>query len=137
MWILGKQAIDADNGQTAQMLATLWQRPHASYVSKLEFTGRTARATREIDAGLETIDFDLPGVVSTDLRLNEPRFVKLPEILKAKRKPIARLSAEELGVEVRQRISQLQIDEPPPRSAGTRVDSVDELLAALRERGAL
>ena len=87
--ILGKQAIDDDNNQTGQMLAALWNRPQATFASKIELTDTTARVTREVDAGLETLDIDLPAVVTTDLRLNEPRFVKLPEIMKAKTKPLA------------------------------------------------
>ena len=87
--ILGKQAIDDDNNQTGQMLAALWDRPQATFASKIELTDTTARVTREVDAGLETLDVDLPAVVTTDLRLNEPRFVKLPEIMKAKTKPLA------------------------------------------------
>src|SRR6185312_4219490 len=85
--ILGKQGIDDDNNQTGQMLAALWNRPQATFASKLELAGKTAKVTREVDAGLETLEVDLPAVITTDLRLNEPRFVKLPEIMKAKTKP--------------------------------------------------
>ena len=91
--ILGKQAIDDDNSQTGPMLAALWNRPQATYASKLELTDGTARVTREVDAGLETLDVDLPAVVTTDLRLNEPRYVKLPDIMKAKKKPLDSLTS--------------------------------------------
>jgi len=96
--ILGKQAIDDDNNQTGQMLAALWDRPQATFASKIELTDTVARVTREVDAGLETLEVDLPAVVSTDLRLNEPRFVKLPEIMKAKTKPLASIPLAELGM---------------------------------------
>ena len=96
--ILGKQAIDDDNGQTGQMLAALWERPQATYASKLVLEGARARVTREIDAGLETIEIDLPAVVTTDLRLNEPRYIKLPDIMKAKKKPLDVTTLAELGV---------------------------------------
>jgi electron transfer flavoprotein beta subunit len=135
--MLGKQAIDEDNGQTGQMLAALWKRPQATYASSLELHDGTARATRETDAGLEVVDIELPAVVTTDLRLNEPRFVKLPEILKARGKPIERLTAEELGVQIVQRLEVLNVVAPPEREAGIMVDSVDALIEALQSRGAL
>src|SRR5580693_6559962 len=97
--ILGKQAIDDDNGQTGQMLAALWDRPQATFTSKLELDGTTARVTREVDAGLDTIEIDLPAVVTTDLRLNEPRYIKLPDIMKAKKKPLDTTTLAQLGVE--------------------------------------
>ncbi len=97
--ILGKQAIDDDCSQTGQMLAALWDRPQATFASKIEIQGRTARVTREVDAGLETIEVDLPAVVTTDLRLNEPRYVKLPDIMKAKKKPLDVTDLAALGVE--------------------------------------
>src|ERR1700681_318198 len=99
--ILGKQAIDDDNSQTGPMLAALWNRPQATFASKIELAGGTAKVTREVDAGLETIEVDLPAVVTTDLRLNEPRYVKLPDIMKAKKKPLVALTLAELGVEPR------------------------------------
>jgi electron transfer flavoprotein beta subunit len=132
--MLGKQAIDEDNGQTGQMLSALWGRPQATYISKLELIGDSARATRETDAGLETIEIDLPAVVTTDLRLNEPRFVKLPEILKAKKKPIEKRSAADLGVAVVQRLNVVSVAAPPAREPGIRVDSVDALMEALQAR---
>jgi electron transfer flavoprotein beta subunit len=132
--MLGKQAIDEDNGQTGQMLAALWERPQATYISALQLAGKTALATREVDTGLETIEIDLPAVVTTDLRLNEPRFVRLPEILKAKRKPIEKITPAELGVEIVQRLNVVNVASPPPREPGIRVDSVDALLSALRDR---
>src|SRR6187402_961620 len=97
--ILGKQAIDDDASQTGQMLATLWGRPQATFASKVEITGDTARVTREVDAGLEVLDVQLPAVVTTDLRLNEPRFIKLPDIMKAKSKPMETIAFADLGVE--------------------------------------
>jgi electron transfer flavoprotein beta subunit len=119
------------------MLAALWKRPQATYASSLELHDGTARATRETDAGLEVVDIELPAVVTTDLRLNEPRFVKLPEILKARGKPIERLTAEELGVQIVQRLEVLNVVAPPEREAGIMVDSVDALIEALQSRGAL
>lgn len=133
--LLGKQAIDDDNGQTGQILAGLWQRPQATYVSKLEIGTGTARAAREVDAGIEVLDIDLPAVVTTDLRLNQPRYVKLPEILKAKGKPIATLSPAELGVTPDVRTRVVEVAAPPPRRRGVVVGSVAELAAALEHRG--
>ena len=95
--ILGKQAIDDDNGQTGQMLAALWNRPQATFASKVELSEGSARVTREVDAGLETLEVDLPAVITTDLRLNEPRYVKLPDIMKAKKKPLDSLTLAGLG----------------------------------------
>jgi electron transfer flavoprotein beta subunit len=135
--ILGKQSIDEDNGQTGQMLAALWERPQATYVSELEITPDKARATREIDSGLETLEIDLPAVVTTDLRLNEPRFVRLPEILKAKKKEIERLSAAELDVEVQQRLRSIGVEPPPERAPGIALGSVDALIDELTNRGLL
>jgi electron transfer flavoprotein beta subunit len=135
--LLGKQAIDNDNGQTGQMLAALWARPQATFASKIEVTGDVARVTREVDAGLETIEVDLPAVVTTDLRLNEPRYVKLPEIMKAKKKPLVVLKPEELGVTLRQGSSVLRVDPPAQRQKGVMVKSAAELVAALRTRGVL
>jgi electron transfer flavoprotein beta subunit len=133
--LLGKQAIDGDNGQTGQMLAALWQRPQATYVSKLELADRVARVTREVDAGLEVLDVDLPAVVTTDLRLNEPRYVKLPEIIKAKKKPLAVLTPSDLGVTPARRFGAIRFDPPPQRQKGVIVGSPAELVAALRARG--
>ncbi|MBT8131371.1 MAG: electron transfer flavoprotein subunit beta/FixA family protein [Gammaproteobacteria bacterium] len=130
--LLGKQAIDDDSSQTGQMLAALWQRPQATFCSKLELSEKTARATREVDAGLEVIDVDLPAVVTTDLRLNEPRFVKMPDIMKAKRKPLETIAFSELGIEMPPQLSESGFEPPPQRQAGVMVESVDELLTALR-----
>ena len=135
--IMGKQAIDDDNGQTGQMLAALWDRPQATFASKLELNETTARVTREIDTGLETLEVDLPAVVTTDLRLNEPRYVKLPEILKAKRKPLDKLTLADVGVEPSRRVSVVRVDEPPPRRKGILVDDVGQLVAALHDKGLL
>jgi len=136
--ILGKQAIDDDNGQTGQMLAALWDRPQATYASKLELDGIVARVTREVDAGLDTIEIDLPAVVTTDLRLNEPRYIKLPDIMKAKKKPLEVVTLAELGVAVPgERIRTLKFESPPQRSRGVMVKDASELVAALAQRGVL
>ncbi|MEE4185255.1 MAG: electron transfer flavoprotein subunit beta/FixA family protein [Gammaproteobacteria bacterium] len=133
--ILGKQAIDDDCNQTGQMLAALWERPQATFASKLEIDGTTARVTREIDAGLETIEVDLPAVVTTDLRLNEPRYVKLPDIMKAKKKPLEVIAIDELGIELEPQVQAQRWDTPPARGKGTMVGSVDELISALKSKG--
>jgi len=134
--ITGKQAIDDDNNQTPQMLATLWNRPQATFVSNLDIDGDKATATREVDAGLETIQVDLPAVISTDLRLNEPRFVKLPDIMKAKRKPLdSKPMNEVLGDYADQPLEITQYEPPQPRQKGIMVDSVDALINELKERG--
>lgn len=134
--IMGKQAIDDDNNQTPQMLATLWKRPQATFVSKLEINGDTALATREVDAGLETIEVTLPAVISTDLRLNEPRFVKLPDIMKAKRKPLDIISIEETVEGFSDNELTIESYEAPQaRQKGVMVESVDELVAMLKEKG--
>src|SRR5687768_13512921 len=113
--LLGKQGIDDDNSQTGQMLAALWNRPQATFASKIELNGAQARVTREIDAGLETIEVDLPAVLTVDLRLNEPRYVKLPDIMKAKKKPLETLSIDALGVSVGAQFKTLQYDPPAAR----------------------
>jgi electron transfer flavoprotein beta subunit len=130
--ILGKQAIDDDSNQTAQMLAALLGWPQATFASKLEFKDGGLEVTREVDAGLETIAIKLPAVVSCDLRLNEPRYASLPNIMKAKRKPIDTLSPDELGVDVAPRLKTLKVEEPPTRQSGVRVASVAELVDKLR-----
>ncbi len=135
--LLGKQAIDDDNGQTAQMLAALWNRPQATFASKLQIEADRATVTREVDAGLETLQIDLPAVVSVDLRLNEPRYVKLPDIMKAKKKPLETLPLAELGVEARVRLKPLRFEPPPQRQKGIRVKDAAELLAALKQKGLL
>lgn len=136
--IMGKQAIDDDNNQTPQMLATLWKKPQATFVSKLEINddGNSALATREVDAGLETIKIGLPAVVSTDLRLNEPRFVKLPDIMKAKRKPLDILNISDTTNDFEDKeIEVLSYETPAPREKGVMVESVDELVKLLKEKG--
>ena len=133
--LLGKQAIDDDNGQTPQMLAALWDRPQATSASKLELNGNSATVTREVDAGLETIEVDLPAVVSVDLRLNEPRFVKLPDIMKAKRKPLDVVSLEELGVAVEGDLEIGHYAPPPQREKGIMVEDAAQLVEELKHRG--
>jgi len=135
--LLGKQAIDDDCNQTGQMLAGLWGRPQATFASRLELTDQTATVTREVDAGLEVLEVDLPAVVTTDLRLNEPRYVKLPDIMKAKKKPIEMLPIESLGVDVAPVLRVTRHEAPAARARGVMVKSVDELLVALRDRGFL
>ena len=135
--ILGKQAIDDDNGQTGQVLAALWNRPQATYASKLELTDSTARVTREVDAGLETLEVDLPAVITTDLRLNEPRYVKLPDIMKAKKKPLDTLTLAELGVEPRTQVKQVRFEAPAQRQKGVLVKDAAELVGELRKRGVI
>jgi electron transfer flavoprotein beta subunit len=133
--ILGKQAIDDDNNQTGQMLAALWDRPQATFASKVELADGKATVTREVDAGLETISVDLPAVITTDLRLNEPRFVKLPEIMKAKSKPLASIPLAELGGAGDTRVKVLKTEPPPGRQRGIMVKDAAELFAELHKRG--
>jgi electron transfer flavoprotein beta subunit len=133
--ILGKQAIDDDNNQTGQMLAALWNRPQATFASKVELAGEKATVTREVDAGLETLEVDLPAVVTTDLRLNEPRYVKLPEIMKAKKKPLETLPLASLGVTPRQRVKPVKFEPPPQRQKGVMVKTAQELVEALKKKG--
>ncbi|MGH8143278.1 MAG: electron transfer flavoprotein subunit beta/FixA family protein [Steroidobacteraceae bacterium] len=136
--ILGKQAIDDDHGQTGQMLAALWDRPQATFASKLELDGVQARVTREVDAGLETLQIELPAVVTTDLRLNEPRYVKLPDIMRAKHKPLEVTTPAGLGVTLpATSVRTLKYESPPVRARGVRVGSAAELVAALEQRGVL
>ncbi len=131
--ILGKQAIDDDTNQTGQMLAALLGWPQATFASKLAIDGDgTANVTREVDGGLETIELKLPAVVTTDLRLNEPRYASLPNIMKAKKKPIEALTPEALGVDPAPRLKTLKVVEPPKRKAGVKVKSVAELVDKLR-----
>lgn len=135
--ILGKQAIDDDANQTGQMLATLWGRPQATFASKLVVEDGKATVTREVDAGLETLQVDLPAVVTTDLRLNEPRFIKLPDIMKAKSKPLETVPFAELGVEAGEGLKTTSHAPPPKRSKGVMVKDAAELVAALKEKGLL
>jgi len=133
--ILGKQAIDDDNSQTGQILAALWDRPQATFASKIELQGELAQVTREVDAGLETLEVDLPAVLTTDLRLNEPRYVKLPDIMKAKKKPLEVLPLASLGVPTAARTKVVRFDPPPQRQKGIMVKDAQELVAALHGKG--
>ncbi len=133
--ILGKQAIDDDNNQTGQMLAALWDRPQATFASKVEIADGKAKVTREVDAGLETLEIDLPAVITTDLRLNEPRFVKLPEIMKAKSKPLTTIPLAEVGGAGEVRVKVLKTEAPAGRQKGILVKDAGELFAELRKRG--
>ncbi len=135
--ILGKQAIDDDNNQTGQMLAAIWERPQATFASRVELQDGRATVTREVDVGLETIEVDLPAVITTDLRLNEPRYVKLPEIMKAKKKPLDTLSMSDLGVTPAPQVKVLRTDAPAQRQKGVLVKDVPELVTALKKRGLL
>ena len=130
--LLGKQAIDDDCNQTGQMLAALWDRPQATFASKIEITGEAARVTREVDAGLETLEVDLPAVITTDLRLNEPRYVTLPNIMKAKKKQMDVLKPADLGVDVKSHLKTLKVSDPPKRGAGVKVPDVATLVAKLK-----
>ena len=130
--ILGKQAIDDDCNQTGQMLAALAGLPQATFASKVEVEGEKAKVTREVDGGLETLSISLPAVVTTDLRLNEPRYVTLPNIMKAKKKPLENLKPEDLGVDVTPRIKTLKVSEPPKRGAGVKVPDVATLVNKLK-----
>jgi len=130
--ILGKQAIDDDCNQTGQMLAALAGLAQATFASKVEVSGEAAQVTREVDGGLETLKVRLPAVVTTDLRLNEPRYVTLPNIMKAKKKPLEVLKPEALGVDVAPRLKTLKVAEPPKRGAGVKVPDVATLVAKLK-----
>ncbi|TVS09659.1 MAG: electron transfer flavoprotein subunit beta/FixA family protein, partial [Wenzhouxiangella sp.] len=134
---LGKQAIDDDCNQTGQMLAALWGRPQATFASKVELADGKATVTREVDAGLEVNEVDLPAVMTSDLRLNEPRFVKLPDIMKAKRKPLETLALAELGVEPAADLVATAYEPPPKRGGGKMVESVADLVAELKNKGLL
>ncbi len=133
--ILGKQAIDDDSNQTGQMLAALTGRPQGTFASKVEVSGDTVHVTREVDGGLETVSLKTPAIVTTDLRLNEPRYASLPNIMKAKSKPLAQKTPADYGVDVAPRLKTLKVVEPPVRSAGIKVADVDALVAKLKEMG--
>jgi electron transfer flavoprotein beta subunit len=140
--ILGKQAIDDDANQTGQMLAALWDRPQATFASKVDITldnggAGKATVTREVDAGLEVIEAELPAVITTDLRLNEPRFIKLPDIMKAKSKPIDTIEFGSLGVEAHDHLKTTHYAAPAKRSKGVMVKDAAALVAALRQKGLL
>lgn len=130
--LLGKQSIDGDNNQTGQMLAALTNMPQGTFASKVNVASDNVQVTREVDGGLITVELKLPAVITTDLRLNEPRRASVPNIMKAKRKPIVVKTPEELGVDVSSNIEVLKVDKPATRSAGVMVESVDELLEKLR-----
>ncbi|MFW9611039.1 MAG: electron transfer flavoprotein subunit beta/FixA family protein [Fluviibacter sp.] len=130
--ICGKQAIDDDSNQTGQMLAALLDCPQATFASKVELTGDRVTVTREIDGGLETLAMSLPAVVTTDLRLNEPRYATLPNIMKAKKKPLDTIAADSLGVDVAPRLKTIKVSEPPKRAGGVKVADVADLLNKLR-----
>ncbi len=133
--LLGKQAIDDDASQTGQMLATIWGRPQATFASKLDIADGKATVVREVDAGLETIEVDLPAVITVDLRLNDPRFIKLPDIMKAKSKPMETLQLADLGVESGNFLSTGSFEAPAKRSRGVMVNDAAELVEALKAKG--
>ena len=135
MIILGKQAIDDDSNATGQMLAALLGWPQGTFASKVEVAGDSVSVEREVDGGAETVQLTLPAVVTTDLRLNEPRYASLPNIMKAKSKPLVTKTPEELGVDIGRRLETLKVVEPAKRSAGVKVGSVDELVAKLKSLG--
>lgn len=130
--ILGKQSIDSDNNQTGQMLAQLTGMGQGTFASELKIDGDTAQVTREIDGGLMTVSLKLPAVVTTDLRLNEPRYASLPNIMKAKKKPLETMTPADLGVEITSRLSTLKVEAPKPRQAGIKVEDVAQLVDKLK-----
>ena len=132
--LMGKQAIDDDSNQTGQMLAALLSWPQGTFTSKLEINGKKINVTREIDGGLETLGMELPAIVTTDLRLNEPRYASLPNIMKAKQKPIEKTTPGDLNIEIKQRLKTLKVTEPPKKESGIKVDSVQELISKLHEK---
>ena len=129
---MGKQAIDDDCNQTGQMLSALLNWPQATFASKIEVKEKSLEVTREIDEGLETIEINVPAIVTCDLRLNEPRYASLPNIMKAKKKPIEEISAADLGVDTAPRVEQIKVEEPPKRKAGIKVANVAELVQKLK-----
>ena len=135
--VMGKQAIDDDSNQAGQMLAALWNRPQGTFASRVELEGETVKVTREVDGGLETLALKLPAVITTDLRLNEPRYASLPNIMKAKKKPLDVKTPGDYGVDTAPRLKTTHVAEPPVRQAGIMVASVDELVAKLKEMGAV
>ena len=133
--LLGKQAIDDDCNQTAQMTAALLDWPQASFASKIEKKDDKLEVVREIDGGLETVRVDMPAVISADLRLNEPRYATLPNIMKAKKKKVEKMKPGDLGVDIKPRIEIISVEDPPVREAGAKVEDVDELIGKLKEKG--
>ena len=130
--LMGKQGIDGDHNQTGQMLGAMLSIPQATFASKVEINADSINVTREIDGGLETLSVELPAIVTTDLRLNEPRYASLPNIMKAKRKPIDEINLEELGLSIEQKVKTVKVESPSEREEGIKVDSVDALLDKLR-----
>ena len=135
--IMGKQAIDGDNNATGQMLATILDWPQATFASALEVSGGKAKVTREVDGGLQTLEIDLPGIVTADLRLNEPRYASLPNIMKAKKKPIEEKAPADYGVDAKSRLELVKTVEPPSRKSGVKVASPAELVAKLKDAGVI
>ena len=135
MVILGKQAIDDDSNQTGQMLAALLGWSQGTFASKIEIVGQIINVTREVDGGLETVKLNMPAIVTTDLRLNEPRYASLPNIMKAKSKPLTQKLPDDYGVDVARRLTTLKVSEPPVRQAGVKVADVDELVTKLKALG--
>jgi electron transfer flavoprotein beta subunit len=129
---MGKQAIDDDCNQTGQMLSALLNWPQATFASKIEIKDKTLEVTREVDEGLETIEVTVPAIVTCDLRLNEPRYASLPNIMKAKKKPLEILTASDLGIDITPRVQQIKVEEPPKRKAGIKVATVAELVSKLK-----
>ena len=129
---MGKQAIDDDCNQTGQMLAAILNWPQATFASKIDVKENVLEVTREVDEGLETIEVKIPSIVTCDLRLNEPRYASLPNIMKAKKKPLEQIDASELGIDIKPRIEQIKVEEPPKRKAGIKVSSVEELVQKLK-----
>ncbi|HEY2753731.1 electron transfer flavoprotein subunit beta/FixA family protein [Phenylobacterium sp.] len=135
--IMGKQAIDGDNNATGQMLAALLDWPQATFASALELSGDTAKVTREVDGGLQTVEVALPAIITADLRLNEPRYASLPNIMKAKKKPLDVKELSTLGVDVTPHLKVLKVTEPPKRSAGVKVETAGDLVTNLKTAGVL
>ena len=132
LMILGKQAIDDDMNATGQMIAALLDWPQATFASKVEISQKTAKVSREVDGGIENIEISLPAVISTDLRLNEPRYASLPNIMKAKKKPISEIKIEDLNIEIKKHLSILKVEEPAKRQSGIMLKTVDELVDKLK-----
>ena len=132
LMILGKQAIDDDMNATGQMIAALLDWPQATFASKVEISEKTAKVSREVDGGIENIEISLPAVISTDLRLNEPRYASLPNIMKAKKKPISEIKIEDLNIEIKKHLSILKVEEPAKRQSGIMLKTVDELVDKLK-----
>jgi electron transfer flavoprotein beta subunit len=132
LMILGKQAIDDDMNATGQMIAALLDWPQATFASKVEISGTTAKVSREVDGGIENIEISLPAVISTDLRLNEPRYASLPNIMKAKKKPINQIKIENLEIEIKKHLSIIKVEEPAKRQSGIMLKTVDELVDKLK-----